>query len=201
VAWAVKQYNNLGGGWKDKKKGMSQRVAARFLVAYESRHPVVQKYQDQLAELGLKVDLTRNVSLVPIDPAEAANLPTELGDGLPVDAGAVGQLMVSRLLRDSSLTPECLTDLQALRKKVRKKHLGIQAVSWVRIRGPWKSKGLGNILYEIALYNAAGGFGTGRAAALIASSCMNSPTSGEADRVWTSIARRFPSVGHVVFYG
>jgi hypothetical protein len=34
VAWAVKQYNNLGGGWRDKK---AQRVAARFAKRWSCR--------------------------------------------------------------------------------------------------------------------------------------------------------------------
>jgi hypothetical protein len=169
----------------------------------DGNHPIVRKYREDLARLGLEVrDVYSDPEIVPMDPAERSKL--DMGpdiEGLPaVRPGTVGYITVSRPVRDEQLSEGCLADLQALRKKLRKKRLGVQHVTYVQIRSDFKNKGLGKILYEIALYNAADGVGTGSPHALIPSSCLGTPTSGEADRVWKSLTRRYPSIGNVVFY-
>lgn len=172
---------------------LPQRVAARHFVA---AHPIVAKYAAKLAELGLKVDNVDAVRLIPVDPAVRAALPMMQ----MVDAGVVGQLTLSRPWRDDRLSADVLADLRALRVKIKRKRLGAQAVSFVRVHPDWKGKGLGTILYEIALYNAYDGFGTAVSCAIVPASAIGSTTSAEAEHVWDALKKRHPHVGSVVVY-
>ena len=177
---------------------MARSVVARYLRAnYAAQHPVVAKHRALLDELGLKVEMDgESISLIPKDPAARRALP----QSQMLDAGTAGQIMLSRVLRKDRMTQEGLDDLEGLRQQLRRKGLQAQAVTFVRVRPELKGKGLGSVLYEIALYNAHDGFGTATQCALVPASAMGSSTSDEADRVWKSLARKHPHVGVAIVY-